>query len=271
MNRKVSIACVQTAPTEDRDANLRNALALADEAFEMHAYVDALVLPEYFCRVVPRREADSVAHYPEDIIEELSRRARKHSSYIIAGTAANRKADGKVYNTALVFDRSGDVAGEYSKIHMFDALNAMGGTKESDTVTRGDSVFVHDADFGRIGVMICYDIRFPELARAMALKGVQYMFVPAAFYSPRADHWHDLIRATALQNSMHVAGANLFGKLNDRNVFCGRSLIADPWGVAVATASDKPCVIQSYVDSGYAEAVRDSIGTFHNRVPEMYG
>ena len=270
MKKKISIVGIQVTPTKEKTDNLKNALELADEAFETYKHVDILVLPEYYYYVVPRKESELVQAYPDELKEEFSRRAKKYSSYIIAGTVANRRDDGNVYNTALLFDRNGKIAGEYSKIHMFDALNAMGGTNESDTVTRGDKLLIYDADFGRIGVEVCYDIRFPELARTMALKGVQYLFVPAAFYSPRSDHWQDLIRATALQNSMYVMGVNLFGKLNDANIFCGRSLISDPWGIPVATASDKPCIIQAYADGGYAGVIRDSIGTFHNRAPEMY-
>ena len=270
MKRKISVVGIQVTPTRDKRENLKNALALADEAFETYKYVDMLVLPEYFFHVVPRKEANLVPAYPDYVKAEFSARAKKYSSYIIAGTVANRRDDGNVYNTAILYDREGEIAGDYSKIHMFDALNAMGGTNESDTVARGDKLLIYDADFGRIGIVVCYDIRFPELARTLALKGVQYLFAPAAFYSPRADHWQDLLRATALQNSIYVMGVNLFGKLNDANIFCGRSVISDPWGIPIATASDKPCIIQAYLDGDYAGKIRDSIGTFHNRVPEMY-
>jgi predicted amidohydrolase len=160
--------------------------------------------------------------------------------------------------------------GSYDKIHLFDVLNGDGGKQESDLVSRGDNLLVYDADFGRIATMICYDIRFPELSRSLALEGVQYLFVPAAFYMPRFDHWQNLLQATALQNSMYVAGANLYGKIRDEMVFCGRSLIADPWGISVATASDKPGFIQAYVDGDYCNKIRDSVGTIHNRVPNVY-
>ena len=270
MEKKISIVGIQVTPTLDRDDNLRNALALADEAFETYKHVDMLVLPEYFYHVIPMRKAHLAEPYPDEVKEEFSKRAKKYSSYIVAGTIANRKDDGGIYNTALLFDRDGQVAGEYSKTHLFDALNAMGGTNESDAIRRGDKLLVYDADFGRIGVVICYDIRFPELARTLALKGVQYLFVPSGFYSPRFDHWQDLIRVTAVQNSMYVTGVNLFGKLNDSNIFCGRSLIADPWGIPVATASDKPCIIQAYIDADYAGKVSNMIGTFNNRAPSLY-
>ena len=270
MNRKISVAGIQTAPTRDRKENLKNALALADEAFETYKQVDVLVLPEYFYYVMPMSEADKEGPYPDEVKEEFSKRAKKHGAYIIAGTVANRKEDGKVYNTALFFDRNGKIAGEYSKIHLFDALNAMGGIKESDAIARGDGIFVYEADFGRMGIMICYDVRFPEMARTLALKGVKYLFVPAAFYSPRIDHWQDLIRSTALLNSMYVTGVNLYGKLDEANVFCGRSLIADPWGIPVATASDKPHIIHAYLDSGYPEEISGRVGSFINRAPAFY-
>jgi predicted amidohydrolase len=270
MKKKLSIVGIQMTPALDKEENLENAIELIDEAFDRYKHVDMLVLPEYFYHVVPKNQVDSVGSYPDIIKTEISRRAKNHSSYIIAGTVANRKTDGKVYNTSVIFDRNGETIGEYSKIHLFDVLGAMGGANESDYITRGDKVLVCETDFGKIGIIVCYDIRFPELARTMALQGVQYLFVPAAFYSPRIDHWQDILRVTALQNSMYVMGVNLFGKLDDANVFCGRSIIADPWGIPIATASDKPGIIQAYIDTGYANTIRDAIGTFHNRVPSLY-
>jgi len=270
MKRKISIGGIQVTPKVDKQENLKNALALVDEAFETYKHIDMLVLPEYFYHIVPRAEANLVGPYPDNLKAEFSERAKKYSSYIIAGTVANKKEDGNVYNTALLFDRKGQIAGEYSKTHLFDALNAMGGVNESDIITRGDQTLIYETDFGKIGIIICYDIRFPELARTLALNGVQYLFAPSAFYSPRIDHWQDILRVTAVQNSMYVMGVNLFGKLNDNNIFCGRSIISDPWGIPVATASDKPCIIQAYIDGEYADKIKDAIGTFHNRVPTLY-
>ncbi|MDR2156786.1 MAG: hypothetical protein LBO81_03270, partial [Clostridiales Family XIII bacterium] len=94
--------------------------------------------------------------------------------------------------------------------------------------------------------------------------------IPAAFYRPRIDHWTGLIQSIALHNSVYALGVNLFGKWDDRNVFCGRSLLADPWGVAVAQASDKPCAFHSYVERDYPGKIRDAIGSFRNRVPSVY-
>lgn len=270
MKKKLSFVGIQTTPTKDKDKNLRQALDLMDEALKSHKTVDMVVLPEYFYYAPDLEETPLIGPYPQEIIEEFSMRAKLFNTYIIAGTVAHKREDGNIYNTALLFDRKGEIVGKYDKIHLFDALNAMGGEQESDQITRGKELFLYDADFGKIGITICYDIRFPELARTMALQGVQYLFTPAAFYSPRIDHWQDILRVTALQNSIYVMGVNLFGKLNDDNIFCGRSLIADPWGVAAATAADKAGFIQAYIEPGYTDEIKDAVGTFHNRVPEVY-
>ena len=270
MKRKISIVGIQLKPSIDSVENLKSALELADEAYETYKHVDVLVLPEYFYHVIHRDDKGLIGSFPEEVKEEFSKRAKKHSSYIIPGTAAHMKEDGKVYNTALLYDRRGQLAGEYSKTHLFDVLDLMNGVNESKLISPGNEIFVFDADFGKIGIIICYDLRFPELIRTLALKGVQYLFVPAAFYSPRGDHWQDLLRAAALQNSMYVIGVNLFGKLNNANIFCGRSLISDPWGVPVATASDKAGIIQAYIDPDYPGKISGALGTFHNRAPGVY-
>lgn len=270
MKEKLSFVGIQTTPTKDKEKNFKQALDLVDEALQLHKRVDMLVLPEYFYYAPDLDETPLIGEYPQEIIEEFAMRAKLYNTYIIAGTVAHKREDGKIYNTALLFDRKGEIVGQYDKVHLFDALNAMGGERESDQITRGSELFTYDADFGKIGISVCYDIRFPEVARTLALKGVKYLFTPAAFYSPRIDHWQDILCVTALQNSMYVVGVNLFGKLNDSNIFCGRSIIADPWGVPAAIAADKAGFIQAYVDPDYTDQIKDAVGTFHNRVPEVY-
>lgn len=265
-SKKLSFVGIQIIPAENPEENLKSALSLIDEALALHKYADVIVLSEYFYEVPHRGNVKSLGAYPEEIKRELSGRAKKYGTYIVAGTVANRREDQKIYNTSLLFDRQGQVVGSYDKIHLFDVL----GKRESDVLAGGKEAFIYEADFGKIGIMVCYDIRFPELARKLALEGVEYLFVPSAFYSPRIDHWQDLIRATALQNSMYVTGVNLFGGFDEQKIFCGRSLIADPWGIPVATASDKAGFIQSYIDSGYPKKVREMVGSLSNRVPSAY-
>lgn len=270
MEKRISFVGVQTHLTANKEENLKQALCLVDEALSLYKDVDMLVLPEYFYWAPDPKDTPFIEEYPEYIIEEFSSRAKFYNTYILAGTVANKRADGNIYNTAMLFGRDGKIVGKYDKVHLFDALNAQFGERESDQISRGKNLLIYDTDFGKIGVNICYDLRFPEMARTLALKGVEYLLIPSAFYSPRADHWQNLICATALQNSMYVIGVNLFGELNQENIFCGRSLVADPWGIPVAIAADKPGSFQAYVYPEHLKEIRDSIGTFYNRIPDMY-
>jgi omega-amidase len=267
--KKVSIVVIQTAGTKNLKQNFRQAVRLMHEALTLYKYVDVVVFPEHFAYFPDNSEAHLIKEIPDIFIRTFSVYAKTYNTYIIAGTVANRR-DGKIYNTSLLFDRRGEVVGSYDKIHLFDALNAAKGNRESDLITPGDHVFTYGADFGKIGIIVCYDVRFPELSRTLALKGAEYLFVPTAFFMPRFDHWQSLIKNTALQNSMYVAGANLTNPAGGPNRYCGRSLIADPWGIAIATASDKPGFIQAYVDADYPKQIRDAAGTFNNRVPSIY-
>ncbi|GAB1475887.1 carbon-nitrogen hydrolase family protein [Bacillota bacterium] len=269
MSDKISIVGIQTTLTKGKKDNLDRALGIMESALKLHKHVDMVVLPENFCFFPAKGEAEYIGAIPDDFIKVFSEYAKTYNTYITAGSITNRR-EGRLYNTSLLFDRRGNIAGSYDKVHLFDALNAGAEDKESNMITAGDRLLIHDGDFGRIGTMICYDIRFPEMARTLALSGVQYLFVPAAFYMPRFDHWQTLIKTAALQNSMYVAGANLFGKFGNTSGFCGRSLIADPWGIALAVSSDKAGFIQAYVDGDYCNEIRDAVGSFHNRVPSVY-
>lgn len=262
---KVSVVGIQIQPTLDKKRNLDMSISLIDEALVSYPKIDIICLPEIFYYSPADEEANDVGPIPSDYIDSFSRMAIKGQTYIIAGSIIHRR-NNKLYNTALLFDRKGRQVGHYDKIHLFDAL----GVKESEIVEGGESIFYYDTDFGRVGIIICYDIRFPELARTLALNKVEYLFVPAAFYSPRIDHWTDLIRATALQNLFYVIGINLIGSLRPDEVFCGRSIIADPWGITLATASDYPCFIHSYLDPEYLYDIRERVGGFSNRVPGIY-
>lgn len=269
MSEKISIVGIQTTPTKDPHQNFGQAVDIMKNVLSLHKHVDMIVFPEDFYYLPDNSEGDKIDAIPEEIIETFSTYARVYNTYITAGSIIHRR-DGKLYNTSLLFDRKGDIVGSYDKVHLFDVLDGAESEQESHLVTRGNKLFAYDADFGRIGIIICYDIRFPEMARTLALQGVQYLFVPAAFYMPRFDHWQNLLQSTALYNSMYVMGVNLYGKLDEANVFCGRSLIADPWGISVAVASDKPGFIQAYVDADYCSKIRDAVGSFRNRIPSIY-
>jgi predicted amidohydrolase len=268
MNKLISLIGIQSLAGIDKNVNLQMALDLIDEALSLYNQADVIVLPECFYEIIGKK---TMGVYPEEIKEALAERAAKYGAYIVGGSVLNRqRPDEKLRNTALLYGRNGEILGSYDKIHLFDALNCADKDKESHYCEHGTRTFTYDADFGKIGIMICYDIRFPELARTLALKGVKFLFVPSAFYSPRTDHWEALLKGIAIQNSIYVMGVNLFGKLTEGSGFCGRSMLIDPWGVIIAGASDKACFFQAYVDPDYPAQIGSSVGSFINRRPSIY-
>ena len=268
MVKKISLVGIQTEVNKDKSSALQAAMSLIDEAAALYEHIDVIVLPEYFYEITDKNQ---IGAYPETVKTALSSRARKYNTYIVGGTVLNRRNPGeKLWNTAVFFDREGKTVGSYDKIHLFDALNCSRDDQESRFCNHGDHIFTWDTDFGKIGIIVCYDIRFPELARTLALQGVRFLFVPSAFYNPRSDHWINLLKATAIQNSMYVLGVNLYGSLSSVQSFCGRSMLLDPWGVIVAGASDKADFFQAYIDAEYPEQISGAIGSFTNRVPSLY-
>jgi Na+-translocating ferredoxin:NAD+ oxidoreductase RnfC subunit len=166
----------------------------------------------------------------------MSRLARELRVNLVPGSITERTESGKVRNTTVWIDREGEILGRYSKMHLFDALNY----RESDHVQAGDEICLLDTDIGRVGIQICYDCRFPELARTQVLKGADLLCVMACFplgapLPVRTEHWDLLIDSMALLNQTWVCAANQFGTVAGQHPF-GRSRITDPWGTAVAVA-----------------------------------
>ncbi len=268
MSTRISIVGIQIMPSKERKTNLKNALSLIDEAAAFYKQIDMIVLPEHFYVL---EKGKTAGYYPEEVMEALSVKAYEYQTYIVGGTILNRRmSSGKLYNTSVFFDRDGNVAGSYDKIHLFDGIDCADNEKEAAYCEHGEQLFTWDTDFGKIGIVVGYDIRFPELVRTLALQGVRYLMIPAAFYSPRDSYWTDIIKGIALYNSMYVIGVNLYGKLSEDCVFFGKSLIVDPGGVTVAGASDQPGFFQAYIDTDYPNIVEARVGSFMNRRPSSY-
>lgn len=179
---------------------------------------------------------------------------------IITGSYPLIKGE-KLLNTCLCINREGELIGDYSKTHLFDAFTS----RESETVDAGDEIGIFDFDFGKVGVAICYELRFTEYLRTLALKGIDMMVIPSAFYTPRHDQWDILVQSAALHNLMYVVALNQY---NDH--FFGRSCIADPCGLIVSKASDKEDLIYGVLDMEYQQEVRNKVPTYQNRRPELY-
>src|SRR5205823_3317194 len=187
--------------------------------------------------------------------------ARTHGITLVGGSIAERR-DGreKLSNTSVVFDPEGELAAVYRKIHLFDV--EVGGVvyRESEAEEPGDQPVVADAEDWKLGLTVCYDVRFPELYRILTLEGAELVTVPAHFTTPTGkDHWHVLLRARAIENQLYVAAAAQIGETLPGKPAYGRSLIADPWGIVVAQAPDEETVIAAELE-GEALRVWDGDG-----------
>lgn len=260
--RKPVISLLQMAAVPGQvEVNRQKALRLIAEAARQHAQV--ALLPElwdtdYF---FPQAKELAQAHQ-EKTKAMLAAAAREHKLYLVAGSVAEFR-EGKLYNTMYVFDPAGREAAAYSKIHLFGIM------EENKYLAPGERRTMWEAPFGQAGLMICYDLRFPELARTYALEGAQILFVPAAWAYPRDKHWSMLLRARAVENQLYVVGTNRAGRSGDYE-FPGRSAIIDPWGETVIEADDREGVFTEAIDMAKVEEVRQRMPIFKDRRTEFY-
>jgi len=250
MKDNIGVLLVQIGYDKDPDRVLARAEEMIEGALEKHPDTDVICLPELYYE----GEKDK-------FIDTYKRLAKDRGVNIVTGSMPVMTPSGKPANTAFIINRDGDVVGSYSKAHLFDAYD----DKESDRLEPGNELGIYDMDFGRLGVLICYDIRFPEYARTLALQGIDLLLVPAAFYRPRTDDWDVLLRSTALTNILYVGAANQFGKR-----CAGRSGAVDPNGHFIAKAPDEECVVYADLDMTFQKHMREVNPVFQNRRPDLY-
>jgi deaminated glutathione amidase len=263
------VALVQLQAGLDKEANSARAAALADRAAAGGARLVAL--PEY----VQYRGPDdgfrrSAAPIPGPLTEPLADVARRHGCWILAGSLAESSDDpDRPYNTSPLIDPRGEIVARYRKLHLFDiAVDAGPADTESARVTAGEEAVVADIDGIRLGLSICYDLRFPELYRALALAGAQVLAVPAVFTERTGrDHWEVLLRARAIENGAYVIAPAQFGGPPGIPAF-GRSMIVDPWGTVIAQAPDGEGIVTAELDFDRVAAVRRQVPSLVNRRPD---
>jgi deaminated glutathione amidase len=235
------VALCQTNSGQDTRANAEQIETLLAEAAEAGA--DLAALPEVWpCQGSSPQMRAAAEPVPGPRTERLAEIARERAMWIHGGSVLELD-DGKVFNTSVLFDREGELVARYRKIHLFDA-DPPGAvpSRESAVFAAGDQVVTAETEFGRVGLSICYDVRFPELYRALAIQGATMLFVPAAFrHETGVDHWHALLRARAIEDQAFVVAAAQWGTWGpegrERRNF-GHSLVADPWGRVIAEAPD---------------------------------
>lgn len=269
MSQGTRVAVAQMTSTGDVAQNMDKVEKLVADAAEER--VSLLVLPECFAYLGPEAGQREVAEpLPEGgwILERCAALARAHRIELVLGGFWERLPQGeKVRNACIHLDAGGHVRAIYRKIHLFD-VDLPDGTRlaESETVEPGTEVVVTDAPFGRLGLSVCYDVRFPELYRRLVDQGAIAIAVPAAFtMTTGKDHWHILLRARAIEAQSYVLAAAQVGHHYGRRVSYGHALIADPWGTIVAEHGEGEGIVVASVDPVRVEAVRRSLPSLAHR------
>jgi deaminated glutathione amidase len=261
------VGLVQMRSGLDPQANLTSLIAAIDEAKRGGA--DYVQTPEMTNILALKREdlfANIVAEEQDPTLATLRELAQKLSIYIHIGSLAIKVTPEKAANRAFVIDHKGDIAARYDKIHMFDVDLAGGESyRESNNYRPGDVAVIADLPWGRLGVTICYDLRFPALYRALAEAGASFLAIPAAFTKQTGEaHWHVLMRARAIENGCYVIAAAQGGQHeNGRSTF-GHSIVVDPWGKIVAEGGIEPGVIMAEIDPAAVVAARSKVPSLNH-------
>ncbi len=269
------VALLQTDPGPDSVANLERVFALIDEA--TRAGADWICLPETFhCRGPSEVKLATAEPIPGPLSDALAAAAARHGVWLFAGSFDERTSDpAKTHNTGLVFDPDGVQLGAYRKIHLFDvAVGESVRAQESARILPGDRIVAVDTPLGPVGLTICYDLRFPELYRALALGGAIATMVPSNFTVPTGrDHWKPLLRARAIENGQYVIATATIGNGGGAGGFTayGRSMVVDPWGTVIACAPDEVGVTYARIDAARVDLVRRQIPTLRHLRPDVYG
>ncbi|MBV8219786.1 MAG: carbon-nitrogen hydrolase family protein [Solirubrobacterales bacterium] len=264
---------VQLNATEDTDRNLETADRLVREAAARGAEV--VVLPEKWS-VLGTDEDMTAGAEPLDgrCIEWAKSTARELGIELVAGSIVERvDGRGKAANTSVHVGSDGDVRAVYRKLHMFDVEVDGDVYAESAHEDAGDQVVVSELPGGiKLGMSICYDVRFPELYRMLTMRGAEVLLVPAAFtLATTRDHWEVLLRARAIENQCFVIAPNQIGAHPPGHRAGGRSLIIDPWGVVLASAPDIETAIVADLDFDTLRSVRKRIPALEHRRSDVYG
>ncbi|KGR94935.1 carbon-nitrogen hydrolase family protein [Burkholderia sp. ABCPW 111] len=261
------VAALQMVSTPDLERNLADAGRLIADAAGSGARL--VLLPEYFC-FMGHRDTDKLAlaePYRDGPIQRfLADHAKEHGVWVIGGTLPLCAPEpSRVLNTTLVFDPSGREAARYDKIHLFNFEKGDESFDEARTIRAGDAVRTFDAPLGRVGLSVCYDLRFPELYRQMG--DCAMIVVPSAFtYTTGRAHWETLLRARAVENQCYVLAAAQGGKHENGRRTWGHSMLVDPWGEIVAVRDEGAGVVAGEIDPARIADVRQSLPAWRHRV-----
>jgi predicted amidohydrolase len=252
----VQMSCVEGS----REHNFTNAKLIL-EHFKPGKGVQFIQLPELFA--IGFRHEDYSKEgpgVPGPTTDFLCSVAKEHGAYVV-GTGIEESGD-KFYNTLVMAKPDGKVTGTYRKIHPFQ--------EERDVFKGGENMAIFDCSGIKVGVEICYDIRFPEVTRKLALEGAELVLVPAAFPDPRSEHWNTLVRARAIENQLYIAATNRIGFGFDGKTYFGHSQVVDPWGVILGRLNSEERLITVHGNTDMIQSVRSQITCYADIAPKGY-
>ena len=258
------VACLQTRPRASFGEAIAEIMPLATQAVRRGARL--LCLPEYCGGLTsdgPLFRPPSAAESEHPVLMQLREFAAENGVWMLVGSIAIAAGDGLILNRSYLLDDSGNVAARYDKIHLFDIqLSPQVRFEESAVVTPGDKAVIASTPLGKIGLSICYDLRFPRLYRCLAQGGASILAVPAAFTKVTGQaHWHVLNRSRAIENGAYVIAPGATGEVPGGGECFGHSLIIDPWGEVLADGGEGPGVIHAEIDISRVEQTRAKISS----------
>lgn len=271
MKNHFKLAVCQMNVVDNKETNVDKAVDMIESAAKNDA--DLILLPEMFNCPYDNNKFREYAESAEDsaTLERISWAARNSEVYVVAGSIPELD-DGKLYNSSFIFNRDGEILDVHRKMHLFD-IHVPGeiSFRESETLTAGDKVTVVETDLCRIGVVICYDIRFPELSRLMVDKGVELILVPGAFNMTTGPaHWEALMRVRAVDNQVYLAAASPARNHELSYIAYGHSMVVDPWGEVLSQAGASEEIIYAEIDSSRINDVRNQLPLLENRRKDIY-
>jgi len=244
----------------NREFNFQHAREILKE-FKSSEAVDFIVFPELFAIGFRHEDYEREGAGVPGLTSEFLCDIGKENGAYVFGTGIEQSGD-KFYNTLVGANPSGKVIGTYRKIHPFQ--------EERDVFDGGTSMVLMECGGIKVGVQICYDVRFPEISRRLALEGAELLIIPAAFPDPRSAHWNTLIQARAIENQVYVAAVNRIGTAFDNKTYFGHSQAIDPWGVVLTRLNSERRMITSKGNTEMIQTVRNQITCYADRSPTGY-
>lgn len=266
----LKVAAIQMSSSSDKEASLRKTERLISLAAREKAEV--IALPEMFnSSGTIEKKKQNAESIPGPTIERLRKLAREFRTYLLCGSILE-KDKGLFYNTSIFLDPQGETIAKYRKIHLFDVTLLDGSFwRESELITAGNEVVKAATSEAVFGFSICYDLRFPELYRELAKRGVQIVFVPSAFtLETGKDHWETLVRARSIENQFYIIAPNQIGRDCQGRCYWGKSMIVDSWGTVLGKAPEKECVIIAEVDLSLQEKIRKNLPSLSHSRADLF-